>query len=166
MIIFEGETAPAGYSGRDNLLLIPRGLPGCGKSTALRTWLAENPEHRVIIGRDDWRTILGCLPVGSPHQEAAITVMMDAAVEALLIRGWDVGVDSTHIQPGTLEHWVQLARQLGIRHEVLDLTGVPASECIRRDAARAAGGGRHVGADVIREMARRYLTSHIQGDHG
>ena len=99
MIIFEGATAPAGYPGRVPTLLVPRGLPGCGKSTALTAWREKDPEHRVVLGRDDWRQILGCLPVGRKHEEAAITVMMMASVEALLRHGWDVGVDSTHVSP-------------------------------------------------------------------
>ena len=113
MIIFDGATVPAGYPGRVPTLLVPRGLPGCGKSTALAAWLAEDPEHRVVLGRDDWRTVLGCLPVGEEYQEAAITVVMTASVEALLRHGWDVGVDSTHIQPGTLEVWRGLAGRGG-----------------------------------------------------
>lgn len=158
MIIFEGSVAPAGYPGRDNELRVPRGLPGCGKTTTLRRWQNQDPDHRVVVGRDDWRGILGCLPVGTAAQEAAITIMLDAAVEALLRHGWDVGVDSTHIQPGTAEHWQEMAARLGVRYRELDLTGVPVDLCIAQDAARAAAGGRHVGEAVIREMAARYQS--------
>ena len=57
----------------------------------------------------------------------------------------------------TLAHWADVARRLGARLEVLDLTGVTAEECVRRDLARQAAGGRYVGEAVIREMAGRYL---------
>jgi predicted kinase len=157
VIIFEGAVCPVGYPGRDNVLVATRGLPGCGKSTALQGWRALAPDHRVVLGRDDWRSTWGCLPVGSEAQEAAITVAMDGAVDALLRAGWDVGVDSTHIQPGTLEHWQEVAGRLGVRWEVVDLACVPVEVCVARDEARAAAGGRHVGAEVIREMARLYL---------
>lgn len=157
MIIFGGSISPAGYPGRVPTILVPVALPAAGKSTALRAWAAEDPDHRVVIGRDDLRVILGCLPVGIPAQEGAITVMMAAAVEALLRHGWDVGVDSTHIQPGTLDVWVELARRVGARVEILDLTHVTPETCIQRDLARRDAGGRYVGEDVIREMERLYL---------
>ena len=162
MIVFGGVVDPVGYPGRVGTLLTPVGLPGCGKTTALRQWVAEDPERRVVFGRDDWRTILGCLPVGTAAQEAAITVAMDGAVDALLRHGWDVGVDATHIQPGTLDHWAEMAARLGARHEVLDLRGVPVDTCVARDEARAAAGGRRVGAGVIRAMADRYVVSPVR----
>jgi len=152
VIIFEGAVNPAGYPGRTPTLIATLGLPGSGKSTALNGWRALDPDHRVVLGRDDWRTIWRCLPVGTPAQEDAITVAMDGAVEALLRAGWDVGVDSTHIQPGTLDHWWEMSVRVDARWEVLDLTGVPVEVCIARDKAR-----RDVGEDVIREMERRYL---------
>lgn len=133
MIIFEGATAPTGYPGRTPTVLVPVALPAAGKSTLLRQWQAEDPDHRIVIGRDDLRSILGCLPVGTPAQEAAITVMMTAAAEALLRHGWDVGVDSTHIQPGTAAVWVELAQRPGVRVEILDLTHITAETCIQRD---------------------------------
>jgi len=158
VIIFCGATTPAGYPGRIPTLLVPRGLPGCGKSTAIAAWRAEDPEHRVALGRDDWRGVLGCLPVGRKHEETAITVMMTASVEALLRHGWDVGVDATHIQPGTMEAWRDLAERVGAQWEVLDLTGVPVEVCVARDLARRDAGGRYVTEEVIREMAARYLA--------
>jgi predicted kinase len=157
VIIFQGATAPAGYPDRTPTVRIPVALPAAGKSTLLRAWQAEDPDHRMVLGRDDWRSILGCLPVGTPAQEAAITIMMTAAAEALLVHGWDVGVDSTHIQPGTVAVWVELAQGVGARVEILDLTHITAETCIQRDLARRDAGGRYVGKAVIREMERLYL---------
>lgn len=157
MIVFEGSVAPVGYPGRAPTIRITVGLPGCGKSTMLRLWEEEDPDHRVVVGRDDYRRIRRCLPVGTPAQEASITVMMDGAVESLLRHGWDVGVDSTHIQPGTLRHWREVAGRVGARVEISDLTHVTVDECVRRDEARRDAGGRYVGAEVIRAMAKRYL---------
>lgn len=158
MLIFSGATAVTGYPGRDNVLLIPRGLPGCVKSTALQKWRGEDPQHREVFGRDDWRNILQCLPVGKPHQEAAITLILTSSVETLLMHGWDVGVDSTHIQPGTVEHWTNLADHLGVRHQIVDFTHVTPAECISRDLARRCAGGRYVGEAVINGMYQKYLA--------
>lgn len=160
MIIFDGALTNIGYPGRKNILLIPCGLPGCGKTTALNQWKDDDPEHRVIVGRDDMRNLLGCLPVGTRYQENSITAFLTGGVASLLQNGWDVGVDSTHIQPGTLEHWVELAQVVGVKHKILDLTHLPIGECIRRDEFRKENGGRYVGGDVIRMMAAKYLGHH------
>lgn len=158
MKIFKGVVKVAGYPGRDNVLMIPRGLPGCGKSTIGQQFVAQDPDHRFMLGRDDIRHIAKCLPVGTQAQETAITIMMDGAVENLLRHGWDVYVDATHIQPGTLEYWVGLADRVGVRHEIVDLTHISPEECIRRDEARRDAGGRYVGADVIDAMYQEYLA--------
>lgn len=162
MVIFDGALQNTGYPNRENVLLLPRGLPGSGKTTLLNNWQQEDPEHRVVIGRDDFRSIFTCIPVGKHHQENAITLLLTGGVEALLQQGWDVGVDSTHIQPGTIEHWINLAQRLDVKHEILDLTHIPIRECVRRDAIRKASGRRYVGSTVIRMMASRYLPEALR----
>ena len=39
-------------------LIITRGLPGCGKTTYARAWVAEDREHRARVNRDDIRAML------------------------------------------------------------------------------------------------------------
>ena len=40
-------------------LVITRGLPGSGKTTYARAWVAEDREHRARVNRDDIRQMLG-----------------------------------------------------------------------------------------------------------
>lgn len=155
MKIFTPSVHP-GWPGRDATLTITLGLPGCGKSTAARQWAAVDPDHRVIIARDALREMIGCMPVGSSAQEAAIQIILHTSVEALLRQGWDVLVDSTHLQPGMVAGWRQLSSGLGVRMEILDLTDIGPEECIARNAARVAAGGRHVEPEVIWEIWRRW----------
>jgi predicted kinase len=157
-IVFTGALNPTGYPGRVPTLVVARGLPACGKSTALAAWRAEDPDRRILLGRDARRDENGFLPVGTGAEEDAITVMMNAGTEALLRYGWDVGIDATHLQPGTLEVWSRIAERTGARFEILDLTFVSADTCVARDLARKHAGGRYVSESVIRGMDDLYLT--------
>jgi predicted kinase len=137
-------------------LAIPVGLPAAGKST-----LARKARNGLPVGRDGVRGMLGCMPVGTPEQEAAITRIVDASVRTLLTSGWDVTVvlDATNLQPGCIAHGIALAEAAGAPWEIWDLTGVGPEECVRRNAARMAAGGRDVPERVIWGMAGQWLAS-------
>ena len=158
MRIFTPSTHP-GWPGRDTTLVITVGLPGSGKSTAARQWAAADPDHRIVIARDAMRRMIGCMPVGSSAQEAAIQTMMRASVEALLRGGWDVLVDSTNLQAGLVRGWRDLAASRATRMEIMDLTHVGPEECIVRNAARVAAGGRDVEPAVIWEMWHQWMAT-------
>jgi hypothetical protein len=120
-----GPTTHPGYPGRAVTLAVTRGLPGCGKTTAALEWLAADQQHRARVNRDDLRGMVGCGPIGTPEQEAAITAMQTASVEALLHHGWDVVVDDTCLHAATLRQWEDLAGQLSARLEVGAAGGDP-----------------------------------------
>ena len=42
-------------------LILTRGIPGSGKSTWAKAWVAENPERRVRLNWDDMRNMMGPL---------------------------------------------------------------------------------------------------------
>ena len=70
------------------------GLPGSGKSTMAREYLAMGA---VIICRDDFRTMInGGQYAYREELEPAIKTMADSAVEAALYHGLDVVFDETH----------------------------------------------------------------------
>lgn len=135
------------------ILRITRGLPGSGKTTRARAWVAASPMTRVRVNRDDLRVMLHGDRLGRQWQEDQVTVAQQAMVSALLTAGLDVIADDTSLHPATMRAWQRLADRCGARVEIDDLTGVPVEVCIARDAARGAAGGRKVGADIIRQMA-------------
>lgn len=137
-------------------LAITRGYPGSGKTTIARKWCAEDPQYRAYLSRDDlrlteWNRAWG-LPDGG---EEAITEQLDAMARILLGRGKSVVVDATHLRLRDARKWADLAAELGIEFGVIDVK-TPVDECIARDAARGALGGRTVGHAVIRRMADRF----------
>jgi predicted ABC-type ATPase len=138
-------------------LLLTRGLPGSGKTTEARRWVAQAPPgHRVYVDRDSLRmTLFGRPAPLTPTEEDGVTVAQHAMIIALLQNHRDVVVADTFLRRERLQPMYIMARKCGAIVEIIDLLWVPVETCVERDATRAAGGGRSVGAKVIRDMAAR-----------
>lgn len=134
-------------------LYIARGLPGSGKTYMASAWVAEDPERRARINRDDLRAMVhdGVYIAGAT--EPRIISVRDASISALLRKGVDVVCDDTNLPQRTVRDLARLARRAGADVEVWDLTDRPVDDCVARDAARE----RSVGEQVIRGMHTRYL---------
>jgi tRNA uridine 5-carbamoylmethylation protein Kti12 len=148
---------------RRPLVRITVGLPGCGKTSWARAEIqrhldaGEDPKRLVRLSRDDMRAMMtvGYGPT-VPTFENIITDMIDAALILLLIRRVDVILDATNLNPGYLRAQQATIERGGGRWELVDFTDVPLETCIERDAQRT--GSARVGEDVIRSMAKRYLS--------
>lgn len=139
-------------------LIITLGPPGCGKTTAVDRWLAEDPTHRTRLARDGLRVAIGyggSCGSNSPAVEGTVTIGQHAAIAAWLRAGLDVAVDDTCQLPHTLGDWERIARDAGAGLVVWDFRRVPLEVCTARDAARGAVGGRLVGVTAIKEVAAR-----------
>ncbi|MEV2239606.1 AAA family ATPase [Micromonospora sp. NPDC049891] len=136
-------------------LTITRGLPGCGKTTRARTWVAEDPTRRARINRDDYRAMFHAGRLGTQEQERQVTAARDAAVSALLRKGVNVICDDTTLPQRHARDLRRLATLAGAGFEVWDMTDVPVDTCIEWDAART--GPARVGEAVIRDMWNRYV---------
>lgn len=137
-------------------LLITRGLPGCGKTTYARDWVAADREHRARINRDDLRAMLDDGQFVKGITEPRILAARDAAILSLLAKGADVICDDTNLPQRTARDLARLARRAGAELAVIDMTDVPLETCLKRNAARA---DKHpVPEDAIRGMHARYLA--------
>lgn len=137
-------------------LIITRGLPGSGKTTIAMSLVKAASGRMARVNRDDLRAMMHGARVGRRWQEDQVTTAQRAAVEALLGAGVDVIADDTNLPERSVRGWERLARRCGAELQVIDLRKVvPVEECIRRDAARGAAGGRLVGEEVIRQMHAR-----------
>lgn len=137
-------------------LTITRGLPGSGKTTHARAWVAGDREHRARVNRDDIRQMLDHGEFVKGVTEPRILAARDALILGLLGRGLDVICDDTNLPQRTARDLARLAKRAKATFSVCDYTNVPLETCITRDAARADK--TPVGEAVIRDMHLRYLN--------
>lgn len=136
----------------EQLLVILKGLPGSGKSMWAAAWRAVDPQRREVVNRDQTRVELFGLESGlTDEQEAVVTDIESFRADRALGSGRSVLVDATNLESAHRGAWVEMAGRWGVR-PVIVVMGTPLEECLRRNAARGAAGGRMVPAEVIREM--------------
>jgi predicted kinase len=136
-------------------IYIPRGYPGAGKSSLYAQMKADNP-RLARVSRDDARAqLFGETGRLTFEQEEVISKAERAQGDALLKAGYDVFVDAMNLRAKWARGWADFAALRGARFQVIDLD-TPVDECVRRDAARAAAGGRSVGEERIRDLAKRF----------
>lgn len=112
-----------------------RGLPGSGKTTLARAWVAENPQHRVRVNRDDLRAMThGGYVDGST--EAAVRSGQLAIIHSLLQAGYDVFNDDTNLTEQHVRALLDAVADLDVQVECVDLRDVPLATCLERNAQR------------------------------
>ena len=137
-------------------LLITRGLPGCGKTTYARAWVAEDREHRARVNRDDIRAMLDDGQFVKGVTEPRVLAARDAAILSLLSKGVDTICDDTNLPQRTARDLAKLAKRAGAELTVIDLTDVPLETCLNRNADRTDKNP--VPETAIRDMHTRYLA--------
>lgn len=118
------------------ILVILRGLPGCGKSTYARQWVSEDPEKRAEVNRDAIRLMLGGYAVCTPAQEKMVTKVQHQAIKDLLKSGVDVISSDTNIAMKYMRELYKIANAVGADIIVKDMTDVPLDLVISRNANR------------------------------
>lgn len=134
-------------------LLILRGLQGSGKTTFARKWVAEDPDWRFRVNRDDIRKSGYDMLWGlSRHMEENVSLSEVAQAEAALNAGLSVVIDATNLKARVVKEWYALANKLGVPVRVHDID-TPLEECIVNDMKRE----KKVGEAVIRNYNDRFF---------
>jgi len=136
------------------VLRINRGIPASGKTTDALAWVAESPNTRIRINRDDIRFQL----FGKywPVNELAVTESQNAMLRVGL-KKWDVVLDNTNLKSQDVKSVLKIAQEAGAEVEFKDFPINP-KIAIQRDMLRGMEGGREVGAKVIQGFYDRYIT--------
>lgn len=130
-------------------VILTRGIPGSGKSTWARAWVAELPNERGRVNRDDIRMAV----FGRPHRvdEKVVTRVQNATIRALIDAGKDIVIDNTNLNPDHAGKLTSFIRSLGAVVSVRDFE-VDLDLAIQRDAKRPTP----VGERVIRDFHDKY----------
>lgn len=135
-------------------LVILRGLQGSGKTTFAHAWVAEDPDWRFRVNRDDVRKSAYNMFWGlSHHMEGSVSLAEVAQAEAALNAGLSVIIDATNLRARTVKEWYAVANKIGVAVRVHDID-TPLEECIVNDMKRE----KKVGEDVIRNYGDRFLN--------
>lgn len=139
-----------------NVLIITRGLPGSGKTTHARAWVAGDRANRARVNRDDLRAMLDDGAFEKGVTEPRILAARDATILGLLRKGLSVICDDTNLPQRTARDLADLARRASADFTVYDYTNVPLETCLARNAGRADKAP--VPEDAIRDMHARYVA--------
>lgn len=137
----------------EQVITLTRGIPGCGKTTFARAWVAEDPDWRVRINRDDTRKMIADKYHGlSRHQEETVTLLQKAQARAAIEGKLSVIIDDTNLRASNVKGWLELGAELGVPvlHEDIpfDLEQVVVWDFKREKT---------VGEVVIRDFYSRYF---------
>ncbi|MGO2150835.1 MAG: AAA family ATPase [Microbacterium gubbeenense] len=132
-------------------IILTRGLPGSGKTTAAKAWVANDPENRRRVSRDDLREMMfGESGVLDRRKEQAITEAEDHLVRDSLSRGKDVIVDAMHLRRRYVTRWERMGEV-----ELVEFP-VPLAELEGRSLRRHKQGERTVDVGVVHKIAKRF----------
>lgn len=135
-------------------VIIPRSIPGGGKSTYLKSHFPDatvaSADHYFIGGDGVYR--FNMRDIGKAHKACQDTF------DAALARGDEtVVVDNTNIKPRDFKRYVDAARAAGYTVEIIRL------ECV---AEVAHARGKHgVPLDIVRRMAKDLVESKLPPDY-
>ena len=146
------------------MLLLLRGVPGCGKSY----WVAKNNLQSYTVSSDALREMMGSnlLDINGKYginQEVSAT-MWGKLYEILEIRfgiGAFTVLDSTNVKTADMSKVYKLAKQYRYRVYCVDFSDVPIETCIERDSQRDEH--KRVGTAVIERMYNTMKSCTVPG---
>lgn len=142
-------------------LIVLQGPPATGKSTWVKEYLdklSENERKKVVVvSRDTIRESTGTYWV--PERENYITTLEDVAMKSALLNGLNVINDATNLNPKTITHLEEIAKQCGADIEYVKLY-VPFKVALERDQHRE----RPVGRKVLERFYKQYFKEQYEYD--
>ena len=152
------------FPNNNKVLLMLKGLPGCGKSTFAReqaeTWRSKGIKT-IISNKDLLREMQGGREdKGKGVKEGGIIDLRNAILRQAILREANIIVDDTNLNPIHEKSLDYLAFENGYRFMVADFTDADPIECISRDSGRV----KSVGSNVIWQMWHKYILPEPRPD--
>lgn len=148
-------------------LILTRGIPASGKSTFAKSWVSEDPTHRVRFNWDDLRNMMGPYWVPERENTGILKDLRSTFLLRMMEHQWDIVCDNMNLNPKEAEFFKREVDNFNSTYcwegnannkepyeiEYKDFF-TPVEECIRRDSMRP----NPIGATVIRQTWNRYRT--------
>ena len=135
-------------------LILCRGIPASGKTSFAKSWVAEDPEHRIRVCRDDLRKMLynaGPAPL-SWQQEQSISATERAIAKTALEKGKDVVVDAMNLRAKWVKQWFTLGYGVEFKDFEVNL-----EDALIRNAER----GGTVPPEAIESIYRKFTRNGV-----
>ncbi len=136
-------------------LVVMVGLPGSGKSTHARELVRAGDGRTKRVNRDLLRKMLDLGRFTSENEKYVFSLEKQITMD-LLMKGHDVVVDDTNLDPDLQETWREIARATGAGFRIIDFTDVPLKVCMRRNRKRK--GDARVPDEAIMRMHNKWLA--------
>lgn len=138
-------------------LIIARGLPGCGKSKTAKEWVANDPDTRARVNRDDLRKMLHGTYVNGVTESMVVTAQ-HLLIRELLMEGHDVYCDDTNLKPETVAQLIVIAQRVWADWEIVDMTYIGLDMAlVGNSSQRRIDAGEQIPEKVIIDMNERYI---------
>ena len=142
-------------------IILTRGIPGSGKSSWAKQFVAEDKEHRIRLNWDDMRNMMG--PYWVPSREFVNKKMLWTAINTIAYDSetwYIVVIDNMNLNPKGYEeyyHWLKYYNEtIEQYNKVCELEFkdffTPVEECIRRDSLRT----NPIGEKTIKDIWNKY----------
>lgn len=138
------------------VLWILRGLPASGKSTFAKDVVRLNPNW-VRLERDLIRDQLFNSRELIPAREEVVTQVQFSMGEAAVKAGQNIIVSDMNLRAQYVRKWAAFAAKHGMAWDVSKFDSISVDECVWRDSKRS--GAEHLGEEVIRGIAKRFLKN-------
>ena len=118
-------------------VIICQGIQGSGKSTWALDYVTKEPTKRVRINRDSIRKMFGKYWV--LEREELCNEIEDKAIAYAMVRGFEVVIDDTNLNPKTIKHIKELVLNVDSNADIrYNLFNTPLTECVTRVEKRNA----------------------------
>lgn len=148
-------------------LILTRGIPASGKSTWAKSWVAEDPTHRVRFNWDDLRNMMGPYWVPERENTGILKDLRSTFLLRMMEHQWDIVCDNMNLNPKEAEFFKREVDNFNSTYcwegnannkepyeiEYRDFF-IPVEECIRRDSMRQ----NPIGEAIIKQTWNRYRT--------